>query len=471
MSISKNLRLLTGCFLMILFVFLLMPSKVLAAGPYTVQQGDFVFQVYIGESNNLESIILKEYKGTSTEVELPTPSSMTINGKTYSTAGGEFIVGDGSTPVFPANKVKKVAIPKGYTAIQKSAFEGCTALTEMAIADTVEYVGGNAFGGCSNLTTYYLDCDPSLTQGGGGDPHIGQSTGGKLNFNQATVYVKKGSTNVKTYVETVNNLDSSSSPRIKLVELEVNPYSKSTVKPGSGQSGSSDPGKTDTSKETKGEDGTALGKGASKSLADKFLTKYSSEKDPAGSVFLVLQLNAKKVTKKSIKLKWKKAPGAVRYIVYGNKCGTKNRYVKQAETKATSLTVKKVAKKAVKKGTYYKFIVVALNSKDKVVSTSKTVHAATLGGKVGNAKKLTTKAKKNKVILKKKKTFKLKAKAIKASKKIKMKNHRGILYESSNPKVASVNKKGVIKGVSKGKCKVYAYAQNGICQVINVTVK
>ena len=80
--------------------------------------------------------------------------------------------------------------------------------------------------------------------------------------------------------------------------------------------------------------------------------------------------------------------------------------VKQTETKSTSLTVKKVAKKAVAKGTYYKFIVVALNSKDKVVSTSKTVHAATLGGKVGNAKKLTTKAKKNKVSLKKKKTFK-----------------------------------------------------------------
>ena len=75
------------------------------------------------------------------------------------------------------------------------------------------------------------------------------------------------------------------------------------------------------------------------------------------------------------------------------------------------------------------------------------------------------------IILKKKRAFKLKAKAIKASKKIKMKQHRGILYESSNPKVASVNKKGVIKGVSKGKCKVYAYAQNGICQIINVTVK
>ena len=114
---------------------------------------------------------------------------------------------------------------------------------------------------------------------------------------------------------------------------------------------------------------------------------------------------------------------------------------------------------------------VALNAKNKVVSTSKTVHVATAGGKVGNSKKVTTKAKKNKVTVKVKKTFKLAAKTVPQSKKLKVKKHRVVMYESSNPTVASVTKKGVIKGLKKGKCKVYAYAQNGVFAVITVTVK
>ena len=66
---------------------------------------------------------------------------------------------------------------------------------------------------------------------------------------------------------------------------------------------------------------------------------------------------------------------------------------------------------------------------------------------------------------------KLKAKAKPASKKLKVKKHRAILFESSNSKVATVNKKGVIKAVGKGTCYVYAYAQNGVCKIIKVTVK
>ena len=81
------------------------------------------------------------------------------------------------------------------------------------------------------------------------------------------------------------------------------------------------------------------------------------------------------------------------------------------------------------------------------------------------------KAKKNKVTVKVKKTFKLAAKQTPASKKLKVKKHRAIVYETSNAKIATVSKKGVIKGVKKGKCKVYAYAQNGVCAVITVTVK
>lgn len=220
-----------------------------------------------------------------------------------------------------------------------------------------------------------------------------------------------------------------------------------------------------------GTDGTAFGPGASAEAAEAAILKLKSDSDPKGTVFNALQLKSTKITKKSIKLTWKKAKGATKYVLYANKCGKSNKYKKLKVLSKNSLTVKKVAGKKLKKGTYYKFLLVALDKNNKVVSTSKTVHAATTGGKVGNSKKVTTKAKKNKVTVKVKKTFSLKAKAVPASKKLKVKKHRAIKYETSNAKIATVNAKGVIKGVKKGTCYVYAYAQNGVCAKIKVTVK
>lgn len=49
--------------------------------------------------------------------------------------------------------------------------------------------------------------------------------------------------------------------------------------------------------------------------------------------------------------------------------------------------------------------------------------------------------------------------------------HRSICYESSNTKVATVSKKGVIKAKAKGSCTVYVYAQNGTYKAVKVTVK
>ena len=199
--------------------------------------------------------------------------------------------------------------------------------------------------------------------------------------------------------------------------------------------------------------------------------KPPKKDDPSGTVFNLLQARTGKVTKKSVQIKWKKVPGAKKYVIYGNKCGTKNKYVKLTTTTKTAITYKKVAGKKIAKGTYYKFIVYALDGKGKVISTSKTIHVATAGGKAGNDKAVKTAAKKNKVTLKKGKTFKLKAKAIPASKKLKVHRHRKIAYETTNKKVATVSAKGVIKAVGKGTCYVYAYTQNGIFVRIKVTVK
>ena len=125
------------------------------------------------------------------------------------------------------------------------------------------------------------------------------------------------------------------------------------------------------------------------------------------------------------------------------------------------------------KGTYYKFLITALDRNNTVVSTSKVIHVATKGGKVGNHKKVTVKksvikkAKKLKVG----KSLKLKAKAVPQSKKLKVKKHRPVLYESTDNNVATVSKKGVVKAKNKGTCYVYAYAQNGVFKTIKVVVK
>ena len=222
-----------------------------------------------------------------------------------------------------------------------------------------------------------------------------------------------------------------------------------------------------------GADGTAVGPGASAAAAEKAITNMVSDSDPQGTVFGKLALKSPKQTKTSIDLSWNMVPGASSYVIYGNRCGKGIKPVKLAVVNSNKQTVSTIASQKVIKGTYYKFIAVALDKNNNVVSTSKVIHVATKGGKVGNHKKVTVsksvikKAKK----LKKGKTLKLKAKAVPQSKKLKVKKHRAVLYESSNINIATVSKKGVVKAKSKGTCYVYAYAQNGVFKKIKVTVK
>ena len=220
-----------------------------------------------------------------------------------------------------------------------------------------------------------------------------------------------------------------------------------------------------------GVDGTAVGKGASARIAEKAVLAMTSDEAPAGSRFRLLQLVSKKQTANSVTISWKKVTGAKKYVVYGNACGKTNRMKKLRTTTARKAVFKKVAGKKVKSGKYYKFLVVALDGSNHVVTTSKTIHAVTKGGIYGNDKAVRTAAKKNRITLKKNGKFRLKAKPVPQSKKLKVSRHRKISYESSNKKVAVVNRNGVITGKGKGTCYVYAYAQNGIFRKTKVTVK
>ena len=218
--------------------------------------------------------------------------------------------------------------------------------------------------------------------------------------------------------------------------------------------------KTDDNQTAK--DGTKVGPGASATVADKAITTCNSDEGPKGSEFGLLKAKMKKVKKDSITISWQKVKGA-KYVVYGNLCGKKKKFEKIATVKSNKFTHKKL-----KKGSYYKYLIVALKN-NKVISTSKTIHIATKGGKVTNSSKV--KLNKTSVKLKKNKTFKLKAKLVNPSKKLKVKKHRKVMYESSNTSVATVDKKGKIKAKGKGTAYIYAYAQDGVFAKIKVKVK
>lgn len=205
------------------------------------------------------------------------------------------------------------------------------------------------------------------------------------------------------------------------------------------------------------------------SLTEKVMTgtPVKGDGDYKGSNFGLLKAKTTKITKKSVTVKWNKVKNADGYIVYGAKCGAKSKYkvLKVVSGKTTSYTQKKL-----KKGTYYKYNIVAfknINGAKVTTAVSKKIHATTLGGKYGVAKAV--KVNKTKATIKKGKTFKIKASEIKKDKKIR--RHRAICYESSNTKIATVNSKGKVKGVKKGKCTIYVYAQNGVYKTVKVIVK
>ncbi|MCI8299293.1 MAG: hypothetical protein HFI69_02920 [Lachnospiraceae bacterium] len=202
-------------------------------------------------------------------------------------------------------------------------------------------------------------------------------------------------------------------------------------------------------------------------LTDSSFTSSNSESDLKGSQFSRLQAKAVKTTTKKVTLKWKKIKGADGYLVYGVGCG-KGKLKLLKTIKKSSQTTYNHTK--VKKGKPYRYVIRAykiVDGRKITISASKMIHIFTEGGKYGNSK--TVKLKKSKVTVKKGKTLKISAKEIKKNKPLR--KHRALCYESSNKKVATVTKKGVIRGKAKGTCKIYVYTQSGIYKTVKVTVK
>ena len=194
------------------------------------------------------------------------------------------------------------------------------------------------------------------------------------------------------------------------------------------------------------------------------ITVSDTEEDDGEMIFpefLKLKARATSATKNSITIKWQKVPGAVNYDVLFGKAwkGTQSK----GKTTGTSFKVKKL-----KKGTYYEFIIVALDQSGEIVTYSPLMFEKTKGGSKGNPSSV--KLNKKKITLKRKKTFKLTSK-VKVSGGKSYKVYWKVQYESSNPSVATVSSSGKIKAKKKGTCYVYAYAQNGAYARIKVKVK
>lgn len=216
------------------------------------------------------------------------------------------------------------------------------------------------------------------------------------------------------------------------------------------------------------EDGSCFGRGASDEAADEAAYEWKKDKDPEGTNLSELLPGSSKQTNDSISLKWNRMNGASKYVIYGAKSGSALTKVKAVDGTDTSYKVSKIGSTKLKKGTYYKFMIVALDSQWDVLSSSGLVYVGTKGGKAGNYSKLTVSKPAGKSItIKAGKTYSIKA-GVKGSS---VKKKAAIRYESSNPSVASVTSAGRIKALAQGSCKVLIYAQNGVSRTISVKVK
>lgn len=203
---------------------------------------------------------------------------------------------------------------------------------------------------------------------------------------------------------------------------------------------------------------------------EKKITGNRSDGDIKDSTFNSLQLRAKKAGKNYINLSWTKVKGASGYIIYGNRCNSNGKIYPLRKVISTAKMCQKIMK--LKKGTYYKYVVIAYKmtgAGQKVIASSKTIHVATAGGKVGNYKKV----KLNKKIVKLKcgKVFKIKAEQVPEKKKLKVKRHRDLCFESSNPAIAAVSASGRVKAKKKGRCVIYVYSQSGTFNKMTVRVE
>ena len=197
---------------------------------------------------------------------------------------------------------------------------------------------------------------------------------------------------------------------------------------------------------------------------------------PKTSGTLRAQMTAKGKT--NLVVLWSKITGAEGYDVFFSPCNHDGATFtcKKVKTIKGNKTFK-WEKSGLKKNKAYKAYVkayVVVQGKKKYVGTSPMVHAYTSGFTKSYTNAASVIVNKAQISLKKGHTFtiKTKVKGLVSQKKLMPKNHvTPMRFMTSNKKVASINKKGVLSAQGKGSCYVYAFAHNGVFKKIKVEVK
>ena len=177
-----------------------------------------------------------------------------------------------------------------------------------------------------------------------------------------------------------------------------------------------------------------------------------------------------KAKKNSITLSWKKYAGATGYDVYWRYCDGSINYKKVGTVKNGKLSI---THKKLKKDCEYKYFIAAykmVEGRKIYIAKSNGVHVAMKQAATTNVASI--KVNKKKVTLEVGKTFTLKCevKAENSSKKL-VSHTSSYRYYTTNSKVATVSKAGVIKAKGKGTCSIYVLANNGVYKKVKVKVK
>ena len=192
----------------------------------------------------------------------------------------------------------------------------------------------------------------------------------------------------------------------------------------------------------------------------------TASKDP--NSFSYMKFRLKDAGKSTVSFAWDKVPGATRYVIIANFLTAKNakRLDFNVEPSRTSYTLKNL-----QGDTEYRFTIRAYKGekRDKLLPGRHHIIVRTKA-KSGSSRFNPTSVQisKSEVSLEKNDTYKISA-TVKGSGT----SHKSttLHYESTDPKIASVDKSGVIKAHKKGGCYIYAYAQSGVFDKIAVTVK
>lgn len=177
-----------------------------------------------------------------------------------------------------------------------------------------------------------------------------------------------------------------------------------------------------------------------------------------------------KANKNSITLSWRKYAGATGYDVYWSYCDGRINYKKVGTVKSEKLSM---SHKKLKKDHEYKYFIAAykmVEGRKIYIARSNDVHVALKQASTTNAASI--KVNRTEIALSVGKTFQLKC-SLKAedSRKDLVSHTSPFRYYTTNSKVATVNKDGVIKAKGKGVCTIYILANNGVYKKVTVTVK